>query len=178
MRQMKHRTRIAIGAAGMATAFLLLGTVPPHLPEESPAAPHVRAVCDVTQEVGEIPLPEPQIDCTANIPAIVEEISSASDTAADTPCAQSAPEPKPESAEDAADPQAVNPTAPVRHEQQLKEAEPAPKESAPQMGDIRMVDGRKQVYFLGFGWIDDNGGGGEGTIVDGDGDINKMVGDM
>jgi hypothetical protein len=41
-----------------------------------------------------------------------------------------------------------------------------------------MVDGKKQVYFLGFGWIDDNGGGGGGTTVDGDGDINKMVGCM
>jgi hypothetical protein len=46
------------------------------------------------------------------------------------------------------------------------------------MGETRVVDGRKQVYFLGFGWIDDNGGGGESTVVDGDGDINKMVGDM
>ncbi len=46
------------------------------------------------------------------------------------------------------------------------------------MGDTRVVDGRKQIYFLGFGWIDDNGGGGGGTIVDGDGDINKMVGNM
>ncbi len=54
---MKRRTRIAIGAAGMATAFLLLGTVPPHLPEETPAAPHIRPVCELTQEVGEIPLP-------------------------------------------------------------------------------------------------------------------------
>ncbi len=175
---MKRRTRIAIGAAGMATVFLLLGTgTVQHLPEEAPAAPHVRAVCEVTQEVGEIPLPEPQIDCTANLPTIVEEISSVSDTAADTPCAQSAPEPKPESAEDTA-PQAVNPTAPARQKPQPKESAPAPKEASPQMGDTRVVDGRKQVYFLGFGWIDDNGGGGEGTVVDGDGDINKMVGDM
>lgn len=46
------------------------------------------------------------------------------------------------------------------------------------MGDTRVVDGKKQVYFLGFGWIDANGDGGGGVIVDGDGDINKMVGDM
>lgn len=51
---MKHRTRIAIGAAGMATVFLLLGTdTVQHLPEEPPAAPHIRPVCDLTQEVGE-----------------------------------------------------------------------------------------------------------------------------
>ncbi|CFX14645.1 Uncharacterized [Syntrophomonas zehnderi OL-4] len=176
---MKHRTRIAIGTVGIATVFLLLGTgTVQHLPEEALAAPHIRPACELTQEVGEIPLPEPQIDCTANLPTIVEEISSVSDTAADTPCAQSAPEPKPESTEDTVAPQAVNPAAPARQEQQPNESAPAPKESAPQMGDTRMVDGRKQVYFLGFGWIDDNGGGGEGTIVDGDGDINKMVGDM
>jgi hypothetical protein len=58
------------------------------------------------------------------------------------------------------------------------------------MGDTRMVDGQKQVYFLGFGWIEDSGeyaadmyengnkisimGG--GTVVDGGGDINKIVG--
>ncbi len=67
----------------------------------------------------------------------------------------------------------------------------------PKMGDTRTVDGQKQVYFLGFGWIDDNdepneciyaddmyengnkiGSMGGGTFVDGEGDINKMVGRM
>ena len=65
------------------------------------------------------------------------------------------------------------------------------------MGDTRTVDGQKQSYFIGFGWIDDNeepnqgvyvadmyenenkiGIMGGGTFVDGDGDINKMVGRM
>ena len=60
-----------------------------------------------------------------------------------------------------------------------------------------MVDGQKQVCFLDFGWIDDNeelnqgiyaddmyengnkiGSMGGGTFVDGEGDINKMVGIM
>ena len=67
----------------------------------------------------------------------------------------------------------------------------------PKMGNTRTVDGQKQIYFLGFGWIDDNdepneciyvedmyengnkiGSMGGGTFVDGDGDINKMVGTM
>lgn len=67
----------------------------------------------------------------------------------------------------------------------------------PKMGDTRIVDGQKQVYFLGFGWIDDNeepnqgvcvedmyengnkvGSMGGGTFVDGEGDINKIVGRM
>lgn len=114
---MKHRTRITIGTAGIATVFLLLGTgTVQHLPEETPAAPHIRPARDLTQAIEEVPLPEPQIDCTANLPAIDKEMSSVSDIAADTPCAQSAPEPKPESVKDTAAPQAVNPAAPVRQE--------------------------------------------------------------
>ncbi len=168
---MKCRRRIAISRVGIATVFLLMCTVPQRLPTEAPTARPIRPVRELTQAIEEVPLPEPQIDCTANLPAIDKEMSSVSDTAADTPCAQSAPKPKPESVKDTAAPQEVNPAAPVRQEQQ-------PKESTPQMGDTRMIDGKKQVYFLGFGWIDDNGGGGEGTVVDGDGDINKMAGDM
>ena len=67
----------------------------------------------------------------------------------------------------------------------------------PKMGDTRVVNGQKQCCFLGFGWIDDTdesneciyaedmyengnkiGSMGGGTLVDGDGDINKMVGIM
>ncbi|WP_145997759.1 DUF6550 family protein [Marasmitruncus massiliensis] len=48
----------------------------------------------------------------------------------------------------------------------------------PRMGDTRTVDGQKQVYFLGFGWIDDNDEPNVAIFMDGDGDINKMVGCM
>lgn len=48
----------------------------------------------------------------------------------------------------------------------------------PRMGDTRTVDGQKQVYFLGFGWINDNDEPNVAIFVDGDGDINKMVGCM
>lgn len=69
--------------------------------------------------------------------------------------------------------------------------------TTPKMGDTRVVNGQKQFYFLGFGWIDDTdepneciyaedmyengnkiGSMGGDTLVDGDGDINKMVGTM
>ena len=70
----------------------------------------------------------------------------------------------------------------------------ATKVCAPKMGDTRIVNGQKQSYFLGFGWVDDMGENeviycegmyengnkigsmGGGAFVDGDGDINKMVG--
>lgn len=69
--------------------------------------------------------------------------------------------------------------------------------ASPQMGDTRIADGQKQVYFLVFGWIEcsdepneaiyagdmyENGNKigsmGGGTVGCGDGDINKMVGIM
>lgn len=72
-----------------------------------------------------------------------------------------------------------------------------PNTKYPTMGDTRIVNGIKQVYFLGFGWIDDdnkpnekiaakdmfeNGnkvGNMEGTaFMDSDGDIDKIVGTM
>lgn len=70
--------------------------------------------------------------------------------------------------------------APAQREQQTNKKTSLPKGTTPQMVDTRMVDGQKQVSFLGFGWTEDNGGsdGDGGVIVDGDGDINKMVGDM
>lgn len=46
------------------------------------------------------------------------------------------------------------------------------------MGDMRITNGQKQVYILGVGWIDDSDKPNVGIFVDGDGDINKMVGTM
>lgn len=49
-----------------------------------------------------------------------------------------------------------------------------PKSSQPKSGDKK--DGK--VYIPGFGWVKDEGGGGQGEVVDSDGDINKQVGQM
>lgn len=61
----------------------------------------------------------------------------------------------------------------------------------PKMGDTRVVNGQKQSYFLGFGWVDYMGenecifaedmyenGNKIGIMGQSDGDINKMVGTM
>ncbi len=83
--------------------------------------------------------------------------------------------------------------------QTAQPVKPTPSSSEPHNGDVRVVDGEKQIYLLGFGWIKDEGGGiigttvgnsgdeltghkvgvmGGGTTVDGKGDINKQVGIM
>lgn len=48
------------------------------------------------------------------------------------------------------------------------------KSSVPKNGDKK--DGK--IYIEGFGWVQNNGGGGSGKTVSGDGDINKQVGQM
>ena len=83
--------------------------------------------------------------------------------------------------------------------QELKAKEAPELSDEPHMGDVRVVNGEKQIYILGFGWIKDQGGGsqgtmvgnpgdeltgikvgqmGDGTTVHGKGDINKQVGIM
>ena len=61
----------------------------------------------------------------------------------------------------------------VEHEKVEKPEEPPKKKDEPQGGDTK--DGK--VYVPGFGWIDDIGEG-KGVKVDGEGDINKQVGNM
>ena len=74
-----------------------------------------------------------------------------------------------------------------------------PASTEPKPGTIAVIDGVKSMWIPGFGWIKDEGGGaqgtmvgspgdeltgnkvgqmGGGTIVDGKGDINKQVGIM
>lgn len=61
----------------------------------------------------------------------------------------------------------------VDHDKVEQPTEPPKQDNQPQGGD---TSGGK-IYVPGFGWIDDIGEG-QGTTVDGDGDINKQVGTM
>lgn len=65
---------------------------------------------------------------------------------------------------------------PVEHDKVVQPTEPPkPQESSkPSGGDTK--DGK--IYVPGFGWIEDEGGGGQGVVGESDGDINKQVGTM
>lgn len=67
-----------------------------------------------------------------------------------------------------------DPSSTPEYKPEETEKKPTPKPDAPQNGDTK--DGK--IYIEGFGWIEDNGGGGQGETIDGDGDINKQVGEM
>lgn len=69
-------------------------------------------------------------------------------------------------------------TKEVAKPQTAQSAKPYSSSAEPQMGDVRIVDGAKQIYIDGFGWIKDEGSGNVGIPVDGKGDINKQVGIM
>lgn len=55
-----------------------------------------------------------------------------------------------------------------------KQVKPQPQ-TAPKGGE---TNSKGQIYLPGFGWVDNQGGGGQGTNVSSDGDINKQVGTM
>lgn len=60
------------------------------------------------------------------------------------------------------------------HDEVVTPSSPPAKAGEPQGGDKK--DGK--IFVPGFGWIQDNGGGGIGEVVGSDGDINKQVGEM
>jgi len=62
---------------------------------------------------------------------------------------------------------------PVEHNKVEKPSTPSKSDNQPQGGEKK----NGQIYVPGFGWIDDIGEG-QGTVVDGEGDINKQVGIM
>ena len=65
------------------------------------------------------------------------------------------------------------PPEPVAHDKVEKPTETPKNNDVPQGGDTN----NGKIYVSGFGWIDDVGEG-QGTAVDGEGDINKQIGNM
>ena len=122
----------------------------------------------VTAEIGprlEVP---PRIILSADSPAPeAEPAAEREPEEAEAITAEEKTEPAPSSA---------TPESVLAQEAKPKEA-PAPL-AGPHMGDTRMVNGERQIYILGFGWVRDEGGGSVGILVDGKGDINKQVGIM
>lgn len=54
------------------------------------------------------------------------------------------------------------PPVPVDHESVEKPAEPEPDPGQPQAGDTS----GNQIYVPGFGWVENHGGGGSGTVAE------------
>lgn len=83
-----------------------------------------------------------------------------------TPVAEAIAESEPQKTEITAEKETEKP-APTQTAQQVK---PTTSSFEPHNGDVRVVDGEKQIYILGFGWIKDEGGGNARTTVGNSGD--------
>lgn len=55
-----------------------------------------------------------------------------------------------------------SPPVPVEHDAVVTPTEPAAKPDEPQAGDTK----NGQIYIPGFGWVQNNGGGGSGTVAE------------
>ncbi len=66
-------------------------------------------------------------------------------------------------------------TNPVKPPEYKPEDTTVSKPSEPKAGE---KNEKGQIWFPGFGWVDDKGGGSQGEKVGSDGDINKQVGSM
>lgn len=181
---MNKKTKCIICGSTTALA-LLMGASAPHIGQEPITQPHARPVSAITQEYRVLTPPalaskettNPVLDSTPPTgiafepqkPNAVSEILTTKEPPRDKPT----PEP-----------------LPSKNTARVTATEP-------QMGDTRIVDGQNQVYFLGFGWIEDNdtpnecvyvedmyengnkiGSMGGGEVGRSCGDINKMVGTM
>ena len=63
---------------------------------------------------------------------------------------------------------------PAKDDSEIETTEPPQQNDEPQGGDTR----NGEIYVPGFGWIEDEGGGGEGTIVDDMYENGNKIGEM
>ncbi len=152
---------LAIGVLVGAISILPANPIEPS--ETEP--PQIRPVCDLNRGSGTVPIAESQT----------------------APVGQESPEAEPlkplvsasnQLLEDMEIPTITSTEKETPKVEQAPTVPTASKTAEPKMGDTRTIDGQKQVYFLGFGWIEDSDEPSVGIVVDGDGDINKMVGSM
>lgn len=194
---MKKKTKIKLVATTTLMVLSLTIIYPRTMPQEAPQQPEVRPVSALVDDSrGNTPPPSVEHQRSKAAPNQNDQ-SSAQNQHTDkaieeqiiTPLDNTPPQPT-EKEEVANTPTpntqtATKPTAP-----------PASTSAEPKMGDTRIIDGKRQSYFLGFGWVDDMGENectfaedmyengnkigsmGGGNVVGSDGDINKMVGIM
>lgn len=114
-------------------------------------------------EVGDLPAEPEKIAVSTEIEARSEKMPQIF-ISADTPApeAETVAESEPKEAEVTAEKETEKP-APTQTTQQVKSASSS---TEPHMGDVRVINGEKQVYILGFGWIKDEGGGNVGTVAE------------
>jgi len=129
----------------------------------------------ITEKEDEIIVPEIEIPDTETIN------NGAIDTGTEQTIQGDVEKPKEPTEEQLSDPtqkpngeKVETPPEPVVHDKVEKTTETPKINDEPQGGD---TNNQGKTYLPGFGWIE-NSGENQGTAVDGDGDINKQIGNM
>lgn len=128
-------------------------------------------------------------DPVSSVTAGTSEASSSLPSGQDTGTASKPePPPPPEIPEE----QASNPeSVPEYTPEQIKPNEPSvsstapeaskpstPKTTTPKDGDTKTENGKNYIYIGGFGWIENHGGGGSGTVAEGMQENGNKIGQM
>ena len=193
---MKKKTNITLAATTLMVLFLAIVS-PRTTPQEPPQQPKVRPVSALVDDSrGNTPPQSVEHQISKAVPNQNDQ-SSAQNQHTDkaieeqiiTPPDNTLPQPTEKE-------EVANTPIPTTQTATKPTAPPAPISAEPKMGDTRIIDGKRQSYFLGFDWVDDMGENectfaedmyengntigsmGGGIIGHSDGDINKMVGIM
>jgi len=174
-------------AGGLALSAVLLvaiaGQFRTEKPTDTPLPSQSSSVSDVTVDPNTANNTEKEKDVVIQPPDTTQPASS--DNAAvdkgTKQTIQSAPV-KPSYTEE----QLKNPDQKPNGEKVTKQDREVPHDKVVKPKDMPKTDNQPQggttqngkIYVPGFGWITDNGGGGQGTDGESDGDINKQVGTM
>lgn len=179
----KVKKRLTIAGLGVVCVILVI-VIASRFTLEAPKDVSVQPTGTVSEEVNPSDIP-PSSVAEVNVPPINPVEASASPVGAgdSTGTEQSIQaevtkptEPPQEVLTDPSktpDGEKVDKVTPVDHDKVTK-PESTPSAGTPKAGD---KNEKGQMWVPGFGWVDDSGPN-EGTTVDGEGDINKQVGNM
>lgn len=175
------KTKIALTATTLAILSLMIKAYQAE-PQALPSPPHNRPVSEIIEMDKAY---APTIETPSLASGETQQISTHSENISEPVSLQNV-QPQPTEKEEPT----ITPTPTIQTATKPTKSIPS-EPSTPKMGDTRVVDAKKQSYFLGFGWIDYMGenecifeegmyenGNKIGIMGQSDGDINKMVGTM
>lgn len=146
---MKKKTKMILVTATLAIFSLMIKAYQPKAQVTSPAP----EVCPVSALVNSSrdnapPLHDKAVVCN-EYPETSTQSEDLPEPTATEPIVTETTQPQPTEKEEP-----TNTPAPPTKTATKPTAPPAPTSSGPKMGDTRIVNGKKQSYFLGFGWVD------------------------
>ncbi len=189
MMNMKDKTKRSLLIAGLCVIcvgliFAISSRFQTEIPTGDESTPATLAETEVTPDINNIEETaeiikdkELVIQLDESIPALADKPSDQTDQPVQNlqPDITKPPEPSESQKTDSSknpDGEKVDKVQTVDHGSVQKPDNPPPKSNELQGGERK--DGK--VYLPGFGWVTETGG--SGTMVDGEGDINKQVGQM